>query len=450
MTDQNPYWIAPRTKQDWRDEDVLRAVTWLKSFVPENQMNQRLDAARRHLIEARLRQREGHSANLFDSADVVAWYIFQAETFATDRNYWTQEGALSIVPTLTRLGKELDLLLSIHGVETRASRLMLAEKKQPDAGLFELLVALAYRRGEWPRVEFVPETPGLGRTPDIHIFRPGCRWAVECKRLMPSPYAANEKLRGEQLAGPIHSLSIECGVSCVVEVVYKRELAQVPDDYLIEHVRGALRLESRTQWDDEIARGRVRPVNWHLARHVLDQDDVYFGGSRMIELLAGSYSHEADHSLSAIWTPAPARPSYAEDVDHASVVSWRSGSLSAMTKKARHFRKTLGGAENQLPTDRPSVIHIGLESYAGAQVDHFRHVQNMLEARDFKVRNSRLRWVYGNYFAPEATTHENEAWALTETMAPYKIGSHRTAWPLPNHLLMSPEQEARPGVHWHS
>ena len=50
---------------------------------------------------------------------------------------------------------------------------------------------------------------------------------------------------------------------------------------------------------------------------------------------------------------------------------------------------------------------------------------------------SRLRWVYASYFVPEITTAPNESWAITETTAPYKVGSHNTKWPLPDHLLLS-------------
>ena len=53
-----------------------------------------------------------------------------------------------------------------------------------------------------------------------------------------------------------------------------------------------------------------------------------------------------------------------------------------------------------------------------------------------------------NYFVPEATTRKDECWAITETMVPYKIGTHRTRWPLPGHMLVSPEGEGRQGVHW--
>ncbi|MGB8289463.1 hypothetical protein [Rhizobium ruizarguesonis] len=450
MAKNDPDWTATSAGHDWRDDELMLAVAWLKSFVPSRDMERRLDAAKAFLVVAREKMREGVQAPLYDPSDTAAWYILQAQTYATDRAFWTPEGVMRVAPFLTRIGKELPLLLSVKGAEERASRLMLTDRRQPDSGIYELLVAMAYRRGGWDRVEFVPETPGRGRTPDLNVYRPRSRWAVECKRLAPSPYAAREKLQGIKLAEAVHALSLEKGESVVVEVRYKIELADVPDDYLVPHVRSAIERRSLTPWDDEIASGRVRPVNWELTRKILRADYVYFGSSRMVELLAGYYAHDADHSMAAKWRPWPDRPEYADAVYHASVVTWRSLSKAAVRQKARHFRKILADAEGQLPPDRPGVIHIGIESNAGSQVDYLRHLSNILEARLFEPRNSRLRWVYGNYFVPEATTQKDESWAITETMVPYRIGSHRTQWPLPDHMLVSEEGYHRPGMHWDS
>lgn len=446
----DPNWTAPPSGHDWRDDELMLAVAWLKSFVPRREMERRLNAARNFLVAAREQMRDGVPTALFDPADAAAWYIFQAQTYALDRAFWTPEGIMRAVPYLTRIGKELPLLLTVKDVEERAARIMLSERRQPDSGIYELLVALAYRRGGWTRVEFVPETPGRGRTPDLHVSRKGSRWAVECKRLQPSTYAAREKVRGTRLAQPIHALCLEMSESVVVEVKYKIELTDIPDDYLVAHVRSAIERRSLSPWDDEIASGQVRPVNWPLIRGVMAKDNVYFGGSRMIELLVGYYVHEADHSMAAKWRPATRRPEYAAAVYQASVVSWLSLSKKAVARKARHFLRTLASANSQLPSDRPGAIHIGIESYAGAHVDFNRHVSNSLETRFFDTRNSRLRWVYGNIFVPEATTRKDESWAITETMVPYKVGSHHTRWPLPRHLLVSPEGEGRQGVHWDS
>lgn len=449
MKANNPDWTAPRANQDWRDDELMLAVAWLKSFVPHKEMDRRLDATKTNLLAAQESMRAGERAPLFDPTDTVAWYILQAETFATDRTHWTPEGTMRVVPFLTRIGKELPLLLTVKGVEDRAARMMLQERRQPDGCIHELLVALAYRRGGWGRVEFVPETPGRGRTPDLHVFRTGSRWAVECKRLVPSTYAARERSRGTTLAQRVHELCLELSESVVVEVKYQIELQDVPDDYLSRHVASAIARRSLTPWRDEVATGRVRPIDWALPRRVLAKDYVYFDGSRMIELLVGRYVHTADYSMAAKWRPAPSKPTYADAVYQASVVSWISESDAAVRQKARHFRSTIANAEDQLRADRPGVIHVGIETSAGAEIDFARHFLNTMEARSFAPANSRLRWVYANYFVPEATTRENETWAITETMVPYKIGKHRTAWPLPGHMLVSPERESESGVHWH-
>jgi hypothetical protein len=136
----DPDWTAPRVGQNWRDDELMLAVAWLKSFVPHRDMDRRIDAAKAYVAASRERMRDGVQAPLFDPADMAAWYILQAETFAIDRIYWSPEGVMRAVPFLTRIGKELTLLLSVKGVEERAARMMLADRRQPDSGIYELLV----------------------------------------------------------------------------------------------------------------------------------------------------------------------------------------------------------------------------------------------------------------------------------------------------------------------
>jgi hypothetical protein len=287
------------------------------------------------------------------------------------------------------------------------------------------------------------KNPGHARLPD----RKPLGGRVQAPSAFNLP--ASEKSYGTRLAQPVHQLCLELGESVIVEVKYQVELREIADDYLVRHVRSVIERRSLAPWKDEVATGRVRPIDWTLLRRILAKDYVYFDGSRMIELLAGKYVHTADHSMAAKWRPAPLRPTYADAVYQASVVSWVSESDAAVRQKARHFRSTIANAERQLPSDRPGVIHVGVESSAGAAVDFARHFFNTMQARTFAPATSRLRWVYANYFVPEATTRENETWAITETMEPYKIGHHRTRWPLPGHMLVSPEKGSESGVHWH-
>lgn len=448
MDARNPNWTAPRTGQDWRDDELMLAVAWLKSLVPRRDMERRLEGAKERLTLARQLQRLGERPALFDDNDTIAWYILQAETFATDRMYFAPEGIMRAVPYLTRIGKELPIMLSVKGAEERAARMMTSDKGQPDGPLFELLVSLAWKRNGWENVEFLPEKRGIARTPDLLVSKPRTTWAVECKRMVPSTYARKERAIGMKLAEPVHALCLERYESHVVEVIYNVELSDIPEDYLVRTVDRALKRKFSQAWSDEISKGIVRPVEWSLARGVMAHDFVYYGGSRMIELLAGRYEHDADYSMAAKWRPRADKPEYADAIYQASVVAWGCVAAEATTRKAGHFRRVLANAEGQLPSDIPGAIHVGIESYAGNFVDFFRHMQNRSEARSFRPVTSRLRWVYANHFVPEDTTRQDEAWATTETMVPYRVGKHGTKSPLPGHMLILPEADASPWSHW--
>ena len=67
---------------------------------------------------------------------------------------------------------------------------------------------------------------------------------------------------------------------------------------------------------------------------------------------------------------------------------------------------------------------------------------------DFDPGDTRLRWVYGEYVAPEVTTRSDESWAIEETSASYRVGRHGTREPLPYHMLLTPEIKINRGVHW--
>lgn len=445
---EDPSWTAPRTGHDWRDDRVLLACAWLKSLVDSRSMERRLNAAATCFSAAIVTAWSADRLPLYNPRDKSAWYIFQASAYATDRLNWVPEEAVRIVPMLTRIGEELTILLSIPGAEERAARVMNAEKAQPDGGLFELLVALAYKRNGWQSVEFVPEQPGISKMPDIFVARPHRRWAVECKRMDRSSYQTQEKGRSGQLMQPVHDLSLQLGRSVVMQVSFDTELSEVPDDYLVKKAQDFLDRGHAHTWQDEFGMGTVRDVDWRLAHNVMDVDDVYFGSSRMIELLIGSYNHQFEHNIAGKWRPSPERPLWASAVYQASIISWQSNSYKASLRKARHFKSLIGKANRQLLGDRPGVIHIGVESWSGINVDSFRHFLNAVELSDFDPETSRLRWVYGNYFVPEVTTRSDESWAMEETSAHYRIGNHRTPPPAPNYMMISPEEGTRAGAHW--
>lgn len=447
ISPEDPSWTAPKTGWDWRDDNVLLASAWFAELANRRTWQRRLDAARANFVAAKDSWSRGAPVPFFDPADTAAWYVFQANAYANDRMNWVPEQAVRMVPTFTRIGEELKSLLVISGAEDRAARLMNADRSQPDGGLFELLVALAYHRAGF-ETSFVPERPGVAKTHDLNAHKGRSRWAIECKRMDRSSYEARERVRGEELARPVHQLAVDAGRSIHMQIAFDAELFDLPDDYLSRHAAAYLDGTGPNYWEDEHALATIAEIDWSLARRVLHEDDVYFGSSRMIELLIGRYDHDFAHSMEGKWRPSPDRPFWASAVYQASVVRWRNQSTEAIRKKARHFKATVARAAEQLPKDRPGVVHVGIESWSGGTTDGVRHILNKLEMMDFKPGDTRLRWVYGEYVAPEVTTRSDESWAIEETSASYRVGRHRTREPLPYHMLLTPEVKINHGVHW--
>lgn len=442
---RNPRWLAPRHGQDWRDEETLKAIDWLTSTIPAKAWEKRIDAVRTHFEAARAEWAEAKPVALFDPADTVAWYIFQSQAYAANRVDWFEPEGFRLAPLFRRLGQLVDDLKSVEGAEARAAALMTHGRKQPDDGLYEFLVAGAYKHRGWTRVAFVPEQPGVAKTQDLLVERPRRKWAVECKRVNRSGYEFEERQRGEALAKPVHDRCRELNRSVTMAVRFDEELAKVPDGYLLERLETYLRT-GRGYFKDPQAEVGIDPVDWSLAQTALAVDDIYYGSSRMIELLAGFYVDDADHSVLAKWTPAKGRPLYATAVSQASVVSWTSESMAASMRKAKHFRSLVAQAAKQLPPDVPGVVHVGYEARDGNAANGLRHYLNRVEMKTFSPGATRLRWVYANYMTPERTTARMESAALTETTAAYKIGQHSTQEPLHHHLLFD-DEGGIPGSH---
>src|SRR6185312_3746535 len=141
-------WIAQRYGQDWRDDAVLAAAGWLEGLVPSAEWQARAAAVEARFQAAKTEWAEGRRVPLFDPDDTVAWYLHQARRYADPElrpEFFLPEG-YRIAPLMQRIGQLLPDFREIDGAEERAARLMTENLSQPDDGIYELLVAGAYRR----------------------------------------------------------------------------------------------------------------------------------------------------------------------------------------------------------------------------------------------------------------------------------------------------------------
>jgi hypothetical protein len=157
-----------RTK--WPDDPELRlAYRWFVSLIGEQTWSRRRTEVMRRVASA-FENRKPNSApiSIRDPEDTFGWYLLLCESLLDHPGDYDFAQGSRVIPLMKALGRHLDLLCQIRGIEGRVQRLATYERRDPDSGIFEILVALCYLRNGWSSVRFVPESP-TSKTYDLEV-----------------------------------------------------------------------------------------------------------------------------------------------------------------------------------------------------------------------------------------------------------------------------------------
>jgi len=428
------------------DPDIKKAVEWFKSFIPVEEWIERRARVARRLYESTLGlSNPNGDGRFFDSKDSFGWYLFLGEAFVDHIGNYDYLFGSRVIPLFQAIGRNLDFLLQVRGIEGRVARMVGKDKSQPNGSLFELLVAASYRRagGE---VTFVNEQAGKFKTHDLDVYINGVTWAVECKRMEVGQYSERERARIGVLWNAAGKLLASLDKNTLCHVSFKVELEDIPVSYLFEKVDSWLKSSQVSLiWDDSYSSGTINSLDLQPLRNLLATDSVLGNSNRLLELLTGKYTRNANHRTILNVKHAD-NPRYIDDCDLAIVLNWESLSLEAIEEKARDIKKKLAEATEQLPENRPSIVHIGFEALEGDIVEALRHKKIMQTALEFDPKSKKLEYVYCHYFVPESPP--DEAWAFDETTQWCAIRPEHPR-PLANGFLTLPGTvNSRSGPHW--
>jgi hypothetical protein len=373
------------------------------------------------------------------------WYLFLADAFLD--HVWNYEPMFGsrVVPVFAAIGRNLELLGSVDGLTKRAKRLVGPERRQPNGGIFELLVAAAYRRAGGD-VAFRDEEPGVSKTHDMDVKLAGHKLAIECKRMETSDYGERERARMRQLWAPASDLAQSLERSTFSNVNFAVPVFDVPDKYLSDRVSEWLTSGLPSfRWTDTISQGVVGELDLEPLRKVLEMDEVLVDGTRLLEILTGRYRRHANY-LQTMRIRKGMSPRYLAGCDLAILLQWQALAPASVDGKARDVLRKLAEANEQLPADEPGIVHIGFEAVEGDIVERARYDKILESTGNFDPRGKPLRYVYCHYFVPESPP--NGAWAFDETVQWQRItGIDRR--PLHRPFLVLPgDAQDRVGPHW--
>lgn len=439
----------PVRPPDWPDEPNLRkAVDWLKSFIPPGEWKARRQAAAKRLYSTALGQLPADDkGRYFSEDDTFGWYLFLAEAFLD--HIWNYDPMFGsrVVPVIMSIGRSLDLMTEVDGLDDRVRKLVGPERRQPNGGIFELLVAAAYRRAG-ADVKFVAEKPGRSKTYDIDVAVDGRMLAVECKRMEVGEYSERERARMRELWKASAQTLAANRRSTFGDVTFSVPLETVPNDYLTQ--KTMIWLKSNDvgyAWDDAISSGSILIPDLTPLATVLSKDDVLMSSSRLHQLITGHYERNANY-IQILSAKRSANPRYLDECDMAVLLRWASKSPQSVDAKARDIGRRLAEANRQLPTDKAGIVHIGFEAVEGDAVERARYAKILASTAKFDPGAVPLEYVFCHYLVPESPP--DQAFAYDET----------TQWcavrptgppPLRGAYLVVPHREetvSREGTHW--
>ena len=426
--------------------DLSAGVGYFRDLMGIEEWKERREAAAWRFYRSLVGELEDPTGEgrFYGLEDLFGWYLFLGEAFTDHpQNYEVFYGC-RVVPILAAIGRNRELIPKIGGFEERAKRLIGPEKSQPNGGLFEMLVALAYAR-DGATVAFKPEERGRAKTYDLDVEANGTAWAVECKRLEAGDYVESERTKKRELWMPAAKLIVPSGRSLYANVDFSVELTDVPDDYLDRHVVDFLRSGDDTNlWNDEHASGMIGDLDLKPLQSALEDGYILYPGPIYNKLLTGSYIRY-DNLNTIQKVKFAENPHFIDEIGQAIVLRTRSLSEGAVEKKARDIKRKLAEANRQLPEDRPGVIHIGLEALGDDIIEKRRYEKIMSTINDFDPQGKPLSFIYWHYFAPEAPPEET--WAIDETFQWRGIRPEKRPLSLTS-LILPPQAEGREGMHW--
>lgn len=388
--------------------------------------------------------------------DWIAWYMYLVESLV-DRpacDEPLQSGR--IYPVFAAIGRDLALAKQIDGIETRLQDALNRRRNQPDSTLFEMLVAICYRRNGW-NVRFIPE--GAGKSPDLEVSRGGITLFVECKRLAKvTDYGERERRewvkRWQIMATMMRKLRtmahVKVKFTAPVESAPENSLARAYVRYVKEGGLGTGRTFI-TEWFEMSAKAiDMKKVGQHFEKY-----DVRHCSPQLIALLAGEYDlhgsythaysptewvmHGEDDGLHVLNL-------FVRGLNEAYSAQWECVAEESLNAKAKDVRTTLARAMEQIPDGKPGVVHIGYETTSGPLVEFRRHEKIIQTVRTFEFGRKHVISVFCHALQLLSTIDEFECAETTSFFGP-GVGVPEAI--LPDDMLLGPrDQQSRSGTHW--
>ncbi|MEZ7507218.1 hypothetical protein [Flavobacterium sp. Arc2] len=428
----------------YEDEDVIRAWQWFMSFISPIDWQKR-KAAIESRITMEFKETVPFSEPLTEGTllvvkdDVIGWYLYLLDMLINEPHKYENFQGARIVPVFKRLGIDLDLLKAINGIETRVKSLMKKRRLEADAILFEITSALLWARNGY-EVAFLEEK-NEGKTPDILATKGDKSWFIECKRQSKTAdYTYRETYKRQKMVSYISNYLIKKNI--LLDIIFHVELESLPDTFLKEILDQKIqnpvigKIVSNAQVDIWLDFVDITEIKKHLVKYYVKNN------SPMLNTLIGKKPVDNRGFTCGIFADffrvgdGEVNNLYIRDVENAFGVYWSCDANESIEAKARDIKSHVYKAMQQFDSEGTAVIHIGMETFDGPDVEkaRFEKIKETIEKIDPTKTN--LRWIFCNFF--QAYSPPDQDWVFDETVSTMTSYATQDA-PIETKLMIVPE-----------
>lgn len=440
------------TTNDYFDQDIDAALNLFLSYIHPEDWRKRTESIRKRIdiglnnptsLELDLQKMMPISV----SDDRIDWYLYLMHSLLYDFNSYEPYQGARIAPIFKKLGENVEKLKSLEGFESRTKKLLKKDKRDADAVLFEFLTALMYLNDGY-EVRFVAERST--KTPDLEVTKGDESWFVECKRLSQnSDYSVRERNQWLKLLTPIGAYLSAAGLS--LDITFHVELHTLDDNYLMVNLLPLLLTAQK--WpvvvNNDMWSVKMSKLDLDKANNFVKEFDVKQSSPKVRQLL------DLNPESTGLTISMKTNTRYYEDAENvhfinhianASAIDRYCDAPEAIHAKARNIWRQINDAIDQIPFDAQAIIHVGLETFDGPEIELVRFQKITQELAVLDTKGKDIQFIYCNFFQSYALSYE--IWTADETVAKFPRDDMRSL-PLSNEFMVIPKEvELKNTTHW--
>lgn len=421
--------------------EIQKTLEWFLSFLTHDEWIARKDSIE-NKIEKKLKLSHTNSSQislsnnylslLFQEKgdDTIGWYLYLAEVELNNIVKSEPHQRSQVLPIFEKLGENFGLLKQIGGIEEKVKKL-LSPKSDPNAILFEILVALLWKKNGYDNVMFIPETSST-KQPDIKaISKNNEEYYIECKRLTTvSDYSKKECNKWDIMWKCLEKYLTDHKLPLVFEITFHVELNTLEDDFVIKQLKDTIPLLIHSYKFQIIKRNetwevKYKSVDFHKIEKHLEDYQVKSPSTQLGELIGGRY--DPKYEFSYVYEPdyhvrhgeGIGNNFFVNKIRFACGVYWYCDAQRAIEKKARGILDHLSKAVEQLPENSKSMVHFGIEAINGPFVETLRQDRIFDALKGFNTNGKDLSWVFCHFFS--SYSPPDQGWVMDEKVFYYQL-----------------------------